>query len=122
MITYHKRALPESFAVLSGPFPPDDLAFKSDRIQILWNCSNAPWADPGQHLHTDSDEAYIVLSGALVLEIENERVTVASGEVCFVPAGVFHAVVEVYTPIKAFVIRSPATQDKVQREEAPLPR
>ncbi len=116
MTAYLKRALPEKyFVVLSGPNPPDSLGFQSDRIQILWNNSDQPWADADQHLHTDSDEVYLVLKGAMVLEVEDERVTVSAGEVCFVPAGTFHALVTVETPIQSLVIRSPASQDKVYR-------
>lgn len=116
MATYLKRALPNEFAVLSGPVPPDDLGFRSDRLLILWNDFDEPWADPGHHLHTDSDEAYIVLKGAIVLEIEDERVTVSTGEVCFVPSGVVHAVVQAETPVQALVIRAPASQDKEYRD------
>lgn len=116
MATYLKRALSGEFAVLSGPTPPDDRGFRSDRLQILWNDSDEPWTDPGCHLHTDSDEAYIVFRGVMVLEIEDECVTVSAGEVCFISPGVMHAVVGVETPVQALVIRAPACQDKVYRD------
>ncbi len=116
MANYLHRALPAGLAFLAGPQPPDELCFQSDRLQIRWTDSEMPWADPGQHLHRDSDEVYIVLKGAIVLDIEDERLTISAGDVCFVPAGVFHAVVAVETPIQNFVIRSPAGQDKTYRE------
>jgi mannose-6-phosphate isomerase-like protein (cupin superfamily) len=114
---YLKRSLSEEdFVVLCGPDPPDTLGFQSDRIQILWNNSNQAWTDPGQHLHTDSDEVYIVLKGAMVLEVEDEHLTVSAGEICFVSSGTFHAIISVETPIQSLVIRSPASQDKVYRD------
>lgn len=85
--TYLKRALSGSFAV----------------------------SVPGTHLHTDSDEAYIVLSGTMVLEVAGERVVVATGEVCFIPSGVVDAVVRVETPVQVLVIRAPAAHAKVYR-------
>ena len=117
MAGYLKRSLSEEyFVVLSGPNPPDHLGFQSDRIQILWNNSDQSWSDPGQHLHTNSDEVYLVLEGAIVFEVEDERFTIAAGEICLVPAGTFHAIVAVETPIKSLVIRAPASQDKVYRD------
>jgi mannose-6-phosphate isomerase-like protein (cupin superfamily) len=106
----------DDFVVLSGPNPPDSLGFQSERLQILWNNSDHSWADSGQHLHTDSDEVYIVLKGTIVLEIEDERLTVSAGEVCFIPSGSFHAIVAVETPVQSLVIRAPAIQDKVYRD------
>lgn len=88
----------------------------SDHLQIVCNSSDMPWTDLGLHLHLESDEAYIVLEGAITLAIDEERVTVLAGEVCFVPSGVFHAVVSVETPYRGFVIRAPASQDKVYRD------
>jgi mannose-6-phosphate isomerase-like protein (cupin superfamily) len=116
MTTYVHRALPAGLAFLAGPQPPDKLCFRSDRLQIRWTDSDTPWTDPGQHLHRDSDEVYIVLDGVIVLDIEDEQLRVSAGEVCFVPAGVFHAVVAVETPIRNLVIRSPAGSDKTYRE------
>lgn len=115
MATYLKRALSGDFTVLSGPTPPDDLGFRSDRLQILWNNSDEPWTDSGHHLHTNSDEAYIVLKGVIHLDIDGDRITVSKGEICFVPARVMHAVVGVETPVQALVVWSPASPDKVSR-------
>lgn len=69
MQQYLRRTLPLNFAVLAGPNPDDDLAFRSDNLQILWNCSDESWADPGQHYHRESDEVFIVLKGSLDVEV-----------------------------------------------------
>jgi len=117
MATYLRRALPAGFAVLAGPNPPDELGFRTDRLQILWNDSNDCWVDPGQHYHAESDEVFIVLKGALEIEAEDECFTLGPGEMCVFPAGVSHAVVKVHPPINHLVIRVPARQDKVYRGE-----
>lgn len=118
MKSYHKRALPSESAVLGGPYPPADLGFQSDRLQVLWKCGDQPWADPGQHFHTDSDELFIVLQGAIEMDVEDERVLIGPGEMCFFPIGVPHAVSTVQTPIQALVIRAPAISDKVYVSQA----
>jgi mannose-6-phosphate isomerase-like protein (cupin superfamily) len=117
-MTYRKRGIPDQFAVLRGPCPPDDLGFRSDQLQILCNSRDTPWSDPGMHSHTVSDEAYLVLEGDITLVIEDERVVVGPGEICFVPAGTFHALTHVTTPYRGFVIRGPALDDKITREFA----
>lgn len=119
MAAWRKRFLPQHFAVLGGPNPPDELGFTSDHIQILWNSGDEPWKDPGQHHHTDSDEVFIVLKGSIDLDVGEERVTVGADEMCFFPAGVAHGVVKVHPPIRALVIRSPAVHDKVYENELP---
>lgn len=113
---YMKRGIPDSFTVLSGPYPPDPLCFKSDRLQILYNSRNTPFQDPGMHLHAQGDEAYLVLQGGLMLIIEEEHVYVGAGEICFVPAGTSHALVQVITLYRGFVIRAPAVEDKISKE------
>jgi len=114
---WRKRSLPQHFAVLGGPNPPDALGFMSDRIQVIWNSGDEPWKDPGQHHHTDSDEVFIVFKGSIELEVGDDRVIVGPSEMCFFPAGVLHGVVEVHTPVQALVIRSPAVHDKVYEDE-----
>lgn len=113
MARYLRRSLPDTFAVLAGPNPPDDLGFQTERVQILWNDSGDTWADPGQHYHVESDEIFIVLKGTLEIEVDDERFTLGPGEMCVFPAGVSHAVTKVHPPINHLVIRAPAGEDKV---------
>ncbi|MGB3329466.1 MAG: cupin domain-containing protein [Thermomicrobiales bacterium] len=116
---YRRIGIPETFAVLSGPNPPDDAGFRSNRLQILGNSRDTPWSDPDMHMHTEGDEAYLVLEGSITLLIEDERVRVSAGEVCFVAAGTFHALIDVTPPYRGFVIRAPAIDDKVSRPYDP---
>lgn len=66
------------------------------------------------HAHEESDEVYMVLEGAISLQIEDEITRVSAGEICFVPLGVFHAVTHVDVPYRGFVIRAPSVQDKIR--------
>lgn len=113
---YLRRSLPREFTVLGGPNPTDALAFRSSNLQILWNCSDESWTDLGQHYHRESDEVFIVLKGSLEVEVEQEVFTVDAGELCFFPAGVWHAITRANPPVEALVIRAPVTSDKVYRD------
>ena len=108
-----KAQNPERYWNSKCPAPPDELCFKSDHLLLLCNNSDIPWVDPAPHVHRESDEAYMVLRGTIALNIGQDRVIVSAGEICFVPAGVAHAVVNVEVPYRGFVIRAPALSDKV---------
>jgi mannose-6-phosphate isomerase-like protein (cupin superfamily) len=116
MSPFHHRKLPDHSALLSGHTPPDDLAFKSERLQIWYNNTATGWADPTPHLHTDSDECFIVLKGSLLIEVEGERYTVAPGEFCCFPAGVYHSIIEVYPPAETLMVRAPSINDKIYQD------
>lgn len=111
------RRLPASSALLSGSQPPDDLAFRSDQLQIWFNRTEETWRDPAPHFHTGSDEIFIVLRGAIVVEGEGERITVGADELCAFPAGVVHSVVAVDPPVESLMIRAPSIQDKIYPDE-----
>ena len=119
---FHHRALPPHSALLSGRFTPDDLAFQSDLLQVWFNDNpRDAWTlngrtvrkDPAPHFHTDSDEMFIVLEGALHVAVEGNVVRVARGEFCCFPAGVVHQLVRVEAPYKTLMIRAPSVDDKV---------
>ena len=121
MAGFSTRQLPDHFAVLSGPNPPDDLCFPSDSLQILWNNSNESWSDHGQHYHRESDEVFIVLEGSIDVEIGEDEVTIGPGETCFFPAGTWHGILRANPPIRCLVIRAPTGADKVYREFCVVP-
>jgi len=65
---------------------PNDLAFQSDSLQVWFNDNPSDaWKDPGPHLHTDSDEMFIVLEGALHVAVDGNVVRIAPGEFCCFP-------------------------------------
>ena len=110
---FHHRPLPDYSTLLSGRFPPDDVGYTSDRLQIWFNHGNEGWADPGPHAHPESDSCFVVLAGSLVLEVEGQRTTIGPREFCCLPAGMVYSVIEVHPPVETLMIRAPAIDDKV---------
>jgi mannose-6-phosphate isomerase-like protein (cupin superfamily) len=114
MTKFHHQKLPGYSDLLVGREPPNELGFRSDKLQIWYNNTNTPWKDDGLHAHLESDECFIVLKGALIVETgDDKRVRIEAGEFCCFPIGVFHAVVEVETPAETLIIRAPSVNDKV---------
>ena len=110
---FHHRRLPEQSALLAGRWVPDDLAFRSDALQVWFNDRSEPWSDPGPHFHAESDEMFVVLEGALLVEVDGERVRVGPGEFCCFPAGLPHQISSIEPPIRTLMIRAPSVDDKV---------
>jgi len=111
---FHHRPLPEFSTLLSGRWPPDDVGFRSDRLQIWYNHTEEGWSDPPiQHAHRESDEVFIVLQGSLDVEVEGESFTVGPREFCCFPAGVYHRIAVVHPPVETLMLRSPSIDDKV---------
>ena len=112
---FHHRKLPDRSTLLAGRAPPDEVGFRSERLQIWYNHTAGAWRDPAPHAHQESDECFIVLRGALEVEVEGERFVIGPREFCCFPRGVFHAVVGVRPPVETLMIRAPSTEDKVYR-------
>lgn len=113
MSQFHHRKLPDYSTLLSGPVPPDEVGFRSERLQIWYNNTMTPWADPAPHMHLESDECFIILEGSLIVEVEGERFTIGPREFCCFPRGVYHSVIEVHPPVESFMIRAPSGNDKI---------
>src|SRR5690349_10113634 len=111
MPPFHHQKLPDYSTLLAGRTPPDAVGFRSERLQIWYNNTDQPWRDPGAHYHQESDECFIVLRGALLVEVEGERFRIGPGEFCCFPVGISHAVIEVYPPIESLMIRAPSIDD-----------
>jgi mannose-6-phosphate isomerase-like protein (cupin superfamily) len=119
MQRFHHRKLPDYSTLLSGRLPPNDIGFQSKRLQIWYsNNPTTTWRDPAPHLHTESDECFIVLRGSLLVEVEGERFTVGPREFCCFPRGVLHMIVEVHPPYETLMIRAPSVEDKQYRAES----
>lgn len=112
---FHHRRLPDYSTLLAGHTPPNDVGFRSDRLQIWFNHTDTGWADPAPHAHQESDECFVVLAGSIVVEVDGQRVTVGPREFCCFAAGQYHAIVEVHPPVEALMIRAPSVNDKRYR-------
>lgn len=119
MKKYHHRKLPDFSTLLSGHSPQNDLGFQSTKLQIWYNNSKKSWVDNGEtpHKHLESDECFIVLSGTLIVAVEEDQFAINPGEFCFFPAGVYHNILEVKPPIETLMIRSPSIDDKVHQNQ-----
>ncbi|MBO0778219.1 MAG: cupin domain-containing protein [Ktedonobacteraceae bacterium] len=117
MPPFHHRKLPDYSTLLSGHTPPDDIGFRSERLQIWYNNTTTGWADPAPHKHLESDECFIVLQGTITVEVEGERFIIGPREFCCFPCGVYHSVIEVDPPVESLMIRAPSINDKVYLPE-----
>jgi len=115
MPQFHHHKLPNHSTLLSGHVPPDGTGFQSERLQIWYNNTDENWVGAGEepHVHTQSDECFIVLQGELVVDVEGERFTVGPREFCCFARGVYHAIAEVRPPVETLMIRAPSVDDKV---------
>ncbi|MBI5653969.1 MAG: cupin domain-containing protein, partial [Chloroflexi bacterium] len=84
MAQIHHRKLPEYSALLCGHTPPNEIGFKSDQLQIWYNNQDKSWVGKGEqpHMHSLSDECFIVLRGSLNVEVDGEQFTVGEREFC----------------------------------------
>lgn len=82
MKKFHHKKLPDYSTLLSGSIPPDDIGAQSDLLFIWYNNTEKSWVGNGEkpHMHTSSDECFIVLKGNLVVEVEGERHSIGPRE------------------------------------------
>ena len=116
MSRFHHRKLPEQSAFLSGRGPVDpELGFVSERLQIYWRRGDDLSIEDRTHAHQESDECFVVLTGAVVVEVEGREHVVGAREYCFFPTGVLHRISRLVQPVEALIIRAPGRADKVGR-------
>lgn len=115
---FHHQKLPAFSTLLSGNSPPDAVGFQSDQLQIWFNNTTEHWVDDRLHVHAESDECFIVLRGAITVDVEGKRFTIGAGEFCCFPRGIFHAVIGVEPPVESLMIRAPSVLDKMYRPMA----
>ena len=59
-------------------------------VAVMENVVRAHSAGPPLHTH-DFDEAFYMLEGELIFQVENERITRRAGELAFAPRNAVHA-------------------------------
>ena len=125
MTGFHHRPLPPHSGLLSGRVPRDETSFQSDQLQIWYNNTDQSWVGDGEqpHMHLRSDECFVVLQGALIVEVDGQRHRIGPRDFCCFPAQMYHAIVAVETPLETLMIRAPSTDDKVyQPSTTPVDR
>jgi len=116
---FHHSKLPHHSTLLSGRSPRDEVGFQSDLLQIWYNNTNKNWVETPEvpHYHKKSDEIFIVLQGALHVEVDGHVHRIGPREFCCFPAGQWHAVVRVELHAETLMIRSPSVDDKVYKNQ-----
>jgi len=115
---FQHSKLPDHSTLLSGRTPRDEVGFQSDALQIWYNNTDQTWVETPElsHYHEESDEIFIVIKGALHIEVEGKVHRMRPREFCCFPAGQWHSVVHVEIPAETLMIRSPSVDDKVYKE------
>ncbi len=115
---FHHSKLPDHSTLLSGRSPRDNVGFQSDLLQIWYNNTDKTWVETPEvpHYHKESDEMFIVLQGALHVEVDGQVHRIGQREFCCFPVGQWHAVVRVELPAETLMIRSPSVDDKVYKD------
>ncbi len=99
--------------VIGSRLPESEPAY-SPLLDVGFNRQDFPWHDDAPHLHTGSEEYFIVLQGRLDLLVCGRPVSVAPYELVGVRANVPHQVIGGQAPITNFLIRLPGNRaDKV---------
>jgi mannose-6-phosphate isomerase-like protein (cupin superfamily) len=115
---FHHAKLPNYSTLLSGRTPPDEVGFPSGILQIWYNNTGKTWVETPEppHYHKESDEIFIVLKGALHVEVNGEVHRIGPREFCCFPSGQWHSIVRVEVPVETLMVRSPSVDDKVYKE------
>jgi len=115
---FHHSKLPDHSTLLSGRLPRDEAGFQSHLLQIWYNNTDKTWVETPEvlHYHKESDEMFIVLQGALHVEVDGQVHRIGPREFCCFPAGQWHAVIRVELPAETLMIRSPSVDDKVYKD------
>ena len=116
--SFHHNKLPNYSALLSGRLPTDAISFQSDNLQIWYNNTDNTWIETPEplHYHKDSDEIFLVLKGALHVEVDGQVHRISEREFCCFPVGQWHSIVWVEVPVETLMIRAPSVDDKVYKE------
>jgi mannose-6-phosphate isomerase-like protein (cupin superfamily) len=83
----------------------------SKYLDIGFNRQSVGWRDEIPHLHSNSDEFFIVLRGGINFLINRKIVSVEAGQLLGIRAELSHQVINVRLPIENFLIRVPGGGD-----------
>lgn len=115
---FHLARPPGYSALLSGHTPRDEAGFRSNDLQVWYNNTEETWVETPEplHCHQKSDEMFIVLKGALHVEVDGVVYRIGQREFCCFPAGQWHSIVRVETPVETLMILAPSVNDKIYKE------
>ncbi len=116
MSGFHLRDLPAASGFLAGRGPvAPGTGVETTQLQVYWRRSDDVRPDERSHAHARCDELFVVLTGAIVVEVEGAEHVVGPRQFCHFPVGLFHRIVRVVPPLEALVVRAPSVDDKIYR-------
>lgn len=70
------------------------------------------------HMHPTQEEVIFVLEGRGITQTREDKIDIAPGSVVFVPAGVYHATINLSDtePLRAVIIKSPPEDQEVKSD------
>ena len=70
------------------------------------------------HMHPAQEEVIFVLEGRGVTETKEDKIEIGPGSVVFVPAGVYHATLNLSNtePLRAVIVKSPPDDEEVRSD------
>lgn len=70
------------------------------------------------HMHPTQEEVIFVLAGRGVTETREDKMEIGPGSVVFVPAGVYHATLNLSAtePLRAVIVKSPPDDEEVRSD------
>jgi len=99
--------------VIGARLPEMDPAY-SPLLDIGFNRQRHSWKDDVPHLHTDSEEYFIVLKGCINILVGGQSFIIKHHHLIGVRANMPHQIVDVEAPIDNFLIRVPGNRaDKI---------
>ena len=68
------------------------------------------------HMHPTQEEVIFVLDGRGITETKEDKIEIGPGSVVFVPAGVYHATLNLSNtePLRAVIVKSPPDDEEVR--------
>lgn len=70
------------------------------------------------HMHPTQEEVIFVLEGRGITETKEDKIEIGPGSVVFVPAGVYHATLNLSNtePLRAVIVKSPPDDEEVRSD------
>lgn len=89
---------------------------------VLAEYSTGPGVGAPPHRHKNEDEAFYVLEGRYLLQVDEQRYEIGAGDFAFFPHGTVHAFKSIAdVPSRVLVLVTPAGSERFYREVGQLP-
>jgi uncharacterized RmlC-like cupin family protein len=94
---------------------PEHMGAEKIRVKIT---EYLPGYSHKLHMHPMQEEVIFVLEGRGITETREDKIEIGPGSVVFVPAGVYHATINLsYTePLRAIIVKSPTDDEEVRSD------